>query len=158
MPAALPPEAIHRLKTAIRDRLLPRFGGNQSAAARALDISAGTFSRLLSHGVGGSVQLVEAVAGYLNEDPGVILRGTDGATVRVRDMRGFQDAMAEAKSRRDASRQNVTDLELEEAADAVIIPELEVVTSDILLSLVLSGRRSKATRAQHREPHRRKAR
>lgn len=151
MPAGFPPHRRASLQRAIRERVLPRYAPldperSQSAAARDLKVNPATISRLLS-GHGGSLELAERVADLLNEDLDVILGDNPGeqAQRQLRDLPRFEEAMSEAVRRVSEEHIQLSRKELEEAADARIIPEPLRVTAGVLIQIALARRETGGT-------------
>lgn len=150
MSTALPEEVADRLRRAIRERLLPRFGPDidraQSAAARELDVHPSTINRFLhGKGPGGSYRLLQSVAQTLNESEEAFLYGPTRGTVRhLRELPGFDAAMAEARARIGVEHPGLSVTALERAADATLAPEPRILTGALLIQVALHQQRSDA--------------
>lgn len=162
MPQAFPPDARERLKTALVERVLPRFGpdgkNSQSAAAEALGVDQSTISKLVKqHPTGGSIQLVEKVAKMLNEDPSLILLGTGSSNQpkRIRDLPDFVKALTEAKTRAAQEHPNIRAEELEFAADTRVTPEPQRATAGLLIHIALANHSQAPSETHHKRPRRR---
>ncbi len=64
----LTPEQSTRLRKAILDRLLPRYDGNVSKLAKALEAGQPNIQRFLYKGAGSSIQVAAKTAELLRED------------------------------------------------------------------------------------------
>jgi transcriptional regulator with XRE-family HTH domain len=145
VPAALPEDIRLRLKEALENEVLPRFGGDpkrkQSEAARALKVTPSAINRVLNDTSGGSMDLVQRVSKFLNDKPEKILVGSGEQVVRkLRELPGFEEAMALAKDRASAEHPGIAAGDLERAADARIVPEPERVSAGLLIHMALSQR------------------
>lgn len=144
MPAPLPEDVRARLRSAVIERVLPRFGGNpkvqQSAAARALDVQPSSINRLVNHGAGGSIEMIEKVEKLLNDPPGTILGYTNGAAKapRFRDLPGFEEVLSEAERRARDNKIQLTRKDLEFAGDYRLSPPPKRLTPDLLVQLALA--------------------
>jgi hypothetical protein len=95
------------------------------------------------------------VSKFLNDKPEKILVGTGEQAVRkLRDLPGFEEAMASAKDRVSAEHPGISAGDLERSADARIVPEPERVSAGLLIHMALSqrsegGQPKSATRKKH---------
>jgi transcriptional regulator with XRE-family HTH domain len=141
--------------------MLPLLGVGteaQSAAARELGVNQSTISRLLSKdGKGGSVQLAQKVAEFLNESPSLILTGSaDGVQARqLRELPGFAAALGEAKARLAGEHPGIGPGDLEIAANTRAIPEPPRVTAGLLIHIALARHLPPPSNTQHKRPRRR---
>lgn len=125
---------------------MPRFGVGdraQSSAARALKVTPGTINRLLKGPGGGSLDLIERAAKFLNEDPDWILKGTEAKrpmAKKLRELAGFDAAMGDAVRRIAAEHPFLSRFELEAAADVRADPEPAIVTAGLLINVALAMR------------------
>lgn len=162
MPAKFPPDARLRLKTALEERVLPRFGTEpekqQSAAARKLGIDQSTISRILGNpSTGGSVQLVEKVADFLNESPARILLGASSGNEakQLRELPGFTEALKAASQRASEEYLGLTHQELEAAADTRATPPPPRCTAGLLIHIALARHAPPESDTHHKRPRRR---
>jgi hypothetical protein len=139
MPTPITPEQREHLRRVIVDEVLPRFDGEQKAAADKLGVDQSTLSRIIK-GQGGSLVLAEAVAKYLNDSVSRVLGlGTnEAATPKLREIPGFEAAMAEAKRQvADEYKGRLDLLRLEAAADHRTVPPPERIIPGLLIQLAL---------------------
>lgn len=153
VPASLPEFARKRLAAALRERILPRFAQDgesasstprsqkaQSAAARALNISASAINRLVNNEQGGSVEMAHKIAHYLKEDPAYFL--TEGKRPAaegpaLRELHGYEEALHEARKRVIEEGRDVSAEALLMAGDTRMIPPLKRVTAQLLVTLAV---------------------
>lgn len=135
---------------------MPRFGNDQSAAARALNVSQSTLSRLLnepSHG--GSMEMARKVASYLNISETKILVGEAEKAVRqLRELPGFEEAFADAALRVEHEHPGITREDLEMAADTRATPEPKRVTAGLLIHIAIARRNPPESRTLNKRPRR----
>lgn len=161
MPVKFPPAARERLRDALVNRMFPRLDADperaQTAAAKILKVDQSTISRVVGSGGGGSVQLAEKVAAFLNESPARILLGEDAPQVpRLRDLPGFPDALANAKERVAAEHPGLTPQDLEIAADTRAAPPPPRIHAGLLIHIALARQGAPAASGtQHKRPRRR---
>jgi hypothetical protein len=128
----------------MKEKVLPRFGDNpdraQSAAALALEVKPSSINRLVNHGTGGSVGMIERVEKLLNLPNGTILGYTSGTepTPRFRDLAGFDAAIEEAERRCKESKIQLSRRDLEFAGDVRQIPPPKRISADLLVQLALA--------------------
>lgn len=156
MPASLPETTRKKLAAALRERVLPRFAREaagasadartqkaQSAAAKKLGVSASTINRLVNNEQGGSLELIEKVAKYLNEDPATFLATEPENTVpALRELHGYEDALHEAKKRISEEGRDVSAEALAAAGDFRLTPPLKRVTAQLLITLAVEYSRA----------------
>jgi transcriptional regulator with XRE-family HTH domain len=158
MPAPLSAEARERIRKALIEEVLPRFDKDvkraQSAAATALKVNQSTISRLVTSGRGGSVNLAEAIAKFLNESPSRLLghAQAEAPAPKLREVPGFAAAMQEARRQIENEYRGLNPLQLEAAADHRMFPPPEKIIPGLLIQLALClpmgapGRESRSRR------------
>jgi transcriptional regulator with XRE-family HTH domain len=156
VPSALPEDVTKRLKRVLEDVVLPRFGGDpkrqQSAAARALRVTPSAINRVLNDKSSGSLDLVRRVSEFLNDNPSKILWGEDEPEVKkLREVPGFAEALAEARRRAAQEHPGLTVAELEQAADARIVPQPERVSAGLIIYMALSKAKAETLRPPRRK-------
>jgi plasmid maintenance system antidote protein VapI len=140
MPAPLTPEERDHLRRVIVEEVLPRFGGDQSAAAEQLGVDQATINRLVTRNVGGSLRLAKAVAKYLNDSSSRVLGlgAEDKVAPKLREISGFESAMEEARRQVDDEYRGRLDRHrLERAADHRTVPPPERILPGLLIQLAL---------------------
>jgi plasmid maintenance system antidote protein VapI len=140
MPAPLTPEQREHLRRVIVEEVLPRFDGDQSAAAEELGVDQATINRLVKNRVGGSLSLAQAVAKYLNDSPSRVLGlgAEDKVAPKLREIPGFETAFEEARRQVDDEYRGRLDVHrLERAADHRMVPPPERIIPGLLIQLAL---------------------
>ena len=142
MPGSLDPDVSERLRSAIR-RIAQRFPNPdraQSEIAQIFKVKPSTISRFLAGGSGGSLSLAQRTAEYLNEPLESVLFGSapKQPTRRLRELPGFDEAMADAVKRSEREHPGITREDLESAADIRATPEPAQVTGGLLIQLALA--------------------
>jgi hypothetical protein len=140
MPAPLPPEQRENLRRVIVEKVLPRFNGDQTAAAEAIGADQATINRLVLHHQGGSLGLAKAVAKYLTDSVASVLGlgGEEVSVPKLRDIAGFETAMEEAKRQVAEEYRGRLDVErLERAADNRLVSPPDKILPGLLIQVAL---------------------
>lgn len=172
VPASLPESARKKLAAALRERVLPRFAREvadastasaralqaQTAAAKKLGLSQSTISRLVLHEQGGSLDAIEKVARFLNEEVASFFSDSSPSTglLALREMHGYEEALHEARKRIAEEGREVSEEALHAAGDMRLAPPLRRVTAQFLVAVAVEYSRAPEDVPPPKKKHRKK--